>query len=314
VFINYAYDFNRFTKWSSADGIIKNQDNLKASITMGYHRIEKGLALKNPKPGFGSWFIPGLIKDLDHYQQSFGSDETVQIALNTLNSYYEFNREHDLKQNNIQTSVHELQNNLPPDQERTQQGGILYITKNDILGSSCIDLRSFFESRHSIRQFTSEEVKMNLIEQAVGIARYSPSVCNRQTSKVYMYSRSEKTREVLSYQNGNRGFGDQADKILIVTSDLKSYSSIGERNQCWIDGGMFAMSLIYALHSLGLGTCCLNWSVEKELDQQLKKVTGISDSESILMMIAVGHLPDNLKITQSPRKSVQELLVEKLNE
>ena len=48
--------------------------------------------------------------------------------------------------------------------------------------------------------------------------------------------------------------------LLIIAMDLKAFVPAHERYQHWIDGGMFSMSIIYALHSLGLSSCCLNWS------------------------------------------------------
>ena len=67
------------------------------------------------------------------------------------------------------------------------------------------------------------------------------------------------------------------------------------------------MSLIYSLHSLGLGTCCLNWSVEKETDAQLRKITNIPASENIIMLIAVGHLPDEFEVAISQRLPLDEV-------
>ena len=69
------------------------------------------------------------------------------------------------------------------------------------------------------------------------------------------------------------------------------------------------MSLVYALHSLGLGSCCLNWCVEKETDQKLRRITGIAESEAVIMMIGVGHLPEKLVVARSMRKSLETILV-----
>jgi hypothetical protein len=71
---------------------------------------------------------------------------------------------------------------------------------------------------------------------------------------------------------------------------------------------MFAMSLIYALHSLGLGTCCLNWSVEQDADLRLRSVAQIAPSENVIMLLAVGHLPDELAVACSPRKDLSDVL------
>ncbi|WP_082803665.1 nitroreductase family protein [Anabaena sp. 4-3] len=308
---NYYYDYNRLIKWSSATSGFNTKSKLHASITKNYHSIEKGLALRQPKVGFGKDTIKRLVSNLEELQNKYGIDTIGQIALNTLSAYYQFNLEHGLVDEDLFQKITKLKNYIHDSQNTTNQGGILEISRKTIVEAAQMDLQAFFKSRHSIRQFDSEDVDMSLIEKAVTMAQKTPSVCNRQSCKVYVFSSYEDKIKVLSYQNGNRGFGDQANKILIVVSDLENFTSIGERNQCWIDGGMYAMSLVYALHSLGLGTCCLNWSVEYKVDQALKQTTGIKDSESIIMMIAVGHIPEKLNVAQSARKKVDEVLVMK---
>ncbi|GGA33108.1 hypothetical protein [Okeania sp. KiyG1] len=49
---------------------------------MDYHRLEKGLALKQTRKGFGKDVIKGLSNFLPEYQNKYGSDETVMITLN----------------------------------------------------------------------------------------------------------------------------------------------------------------------------------------------------------------------------------------
>ena len=308
---NYFYDLKRFLRWSSANEKVNTQTQLRALITMDYHRIEKGLALKEPRVGFGQDVIQRLLSDLPKYLEKYGFDETAQITLNTLFAYYHFNLEHGFKDDQLCQTLIALRDKIPSNGDITDRGGIIQITKQSILKEAQQDLQNFFQYRYSIRHFAPDEVDIKLIEQAVIMAQKTPSVCNRQSSKVYVFSTDEDKRKVLSYQNGNRGFGEQVSKVLVVVSDLENFTKIGERNQCWIDGGMYAMSLVYALHSLGLGTCCLNWSVENHVDKALKKATGIKDSESVIMMIAVGHLPEELKVAQSPRKKVHEVLVVK---
>jgi nitroreductase len=307
---NYYYDFRRFFQWSSVNyKVIDTQTKLRALITMDYHRLEKGLALKQPKTGFGSDVIERLSKYLPDYINKYGIDETILITVNALQEYYDFNLKNGLDTEIVKKTIGEVKNQISNQDLDYKQGGTITVTRNSIWQSGKIDLKDFFNSRHSIREFSSQEVAMEEIEKAVKMAQKTPSVCNRQSCKVYMFSDEESKRKVLSYQNGNRGFGDQASKVLIVTSNLEHFTSIGERNQGWIDGGMFSMSLVYALHSLGLGTCCLNWSVTHYQDKLLKLEAGIPDSELVMMMIAVGHLPETLRVAQSPRKPLQEVLI-----
>jgi nitroreductase len=276
---------------------------------MDYHRLEKGLALKEPRVGFGADVIGRLIKFIPEYQEKYGSDKTILVTLNCLEAYYCFNLIQGIDNQELHQKIQIFKNNVDKNQTNFLEGGIFDTTKADILQKGKIDLADFFNSRYSIRHFSENEVDIALIEQAVKMAQKTPSVCNRQSCRVYMFSNEESKRKVLSYQNGNRGFGDQASKVLIVTSNIEHFTSIGERNQGWIDGGMFSMSLVYALHSLGLGTCCLNWSVEYKKDKALKLEAGIPDTDLIMMMIAVGHLPENFKVAQSPRKRLDEVLI-----
>jgi nitroreductase len=304
---NYIYDLKRFLRWSLVNARSRTQTQLLALITMDYHRIEKGLALREPRLRFGPQVIERLLANLREYQSRYGLDETGHVALNALSAYYKFNAGQGIGDEQLYQAITALREQSVNAENCTLQGGTIEITKQDIYEATKHDLQKFFELRYSIRQFAPDDVDMNLIEKAVVMAQKTPSVCNRQSAKVYVFSQQEDKQKVLSYQNGNRGFGDQASKVLIVTSDLQHFTSVGERNQCWIDGGMFSMSLVYALHSLGLGTCCLNWSVENNVDQNLRDAAGIPESEAVMMMIAVGHLP--LKVAQSPRKPINDVMV-----
>lgn len=312
LILSYKYDLDRFFKWSSVNyKLINTQTKLKSLITMDYHRIEKGLALKEPRAGFGSDVIERLIKFIPEYQEKYGSDATILVTLNCLDAYYRFNLSQGIDNEGLYQKIQVFKENVGKTQAVFFEGGVFDTTKADILQKGKVDLTEFFNSRYSIRHFSEDEVDISLIQQAVKMAQKTPSVCNRQSCKVYVFSDSESKTKVLSYQNGNRGFGEQVSKVLIVTSNLEHFTSIGERNQGWIDGGMFSMSLVYALHSLGLGTCCLNWSVEYKKDKALKQAADIPDTELIMMMIAVGHLPEKLKIAQSPRKPLDEVLIVK---
>ena len=190
-----------------------------------------------------------------------------------------------------------------PKELRTDEGGVVEVTKDGILEGIAIDFKKFAYSRHSIRNFTSEEVTVDLIMEAIQIAQKTPSVCNRQSSRVHIFESKEVQKIALSFQNGNAGFGDKASKILLVTTDAEDFFGAGERHQAYIDGGMFAMSLIYALHGLGVGTCALNLAFGYRQSDDLKKTLVIEQKEILIMMIAVGHIPENLKVAASPRKS-----------
>lgn len=303
-----VYDARRFTRWSFALGRPRTRPQMRAFLTMKYHTFEKGLALPDPRPGFGRDRLDQLLAVLVPYEQRFGCDGVVAACINALSAYQAFNAENGIRDADLDTLLDGYRARYPALAAMTE-GGTRVVTRRDIEGAAAIDFERFVFNRHSIRNFTAEPVDPALITAAVRLAQRSPSVCNRQAGRVHVYSDAARIRELLHYQSGNRGFGHTVPTLCVITADLQVFASAGERFQGWIDGGLFAMTLIYGLHAQGLGSCCLNWSVTMDIDKPMRKAAGIPDNELVIMMLAVGHLPETLHVAQSPRRPLGDVLV-----
>lgn len=72
---------------------------------------------------------------------------------------------------------------------------------------------------------------------------------------------------------------------------------------------MFAMLIIYALHALGIGTCCLNWSTTAAQDRAFRSAVPIPESQVVIMMLALGYLPNQLSVAYSSRKDISDILI-----
>jgi nitroreductase len=281
--------------------------SLQAQITKNYHRIEKGLALREPRLGFGADAIAHLLTDLANYLRQQGPDHATEGALNTLQAYVQFHTDKGLAVQTIKDALSKLRASSAG-RPVEGPGGTFTVTRDDILGAARLDLTRFFSSRHSVRDFSDEPVTLDTITRAIVMAQKTPSVCNRQSGRAYVVFDKAQRAKLLSHQNGNRGFGDQASAVLVLTARADCFLNVGERHQAWIDGGMFAMSVVYALHSLGLGTCCLNWSVERATDAAFKKAAGLDDSDEVIMLLAVGNLREQFRVAQSPARPIGEVL------
>lgn len=302
-----AYDQRRYAAESGLFRLFEHQPSLEAHLIKTYHRVEKGLALRSPRPGFGRDAVEAILLACELHLRQWGSTTTVHRALNALDAYEAFNRQQGANLDWMQPRLRALRLQLPS-QAAIPEGGTLDVTREHIHAAGLRDLQPFFASRYSIRQFAPEPVAQSLIEQAVRLAQKTPSVCNRESGRTYAIFDEAKRNKVLALQNGNRGFGDQAGCVLIITARLDTFLTVGERYQAWIDGGMYAMSIVYALHSLGLGSCCLNWSVEPGADMALREAAGLPGDAQVIMLLAVGHLPAAFKVAQSPRRALDEVL------
>ncbi len=302
LMLAFGADGLRFARYSGLRET-KRRGVLQARIIKSYHRIEKGLALAAPRPGFGADAVRKLVSDANDYLGRYGADRFIEGACAALDEYQRFSLSHGQTAAELEDGIASLLAAVRP-----AAGGTRTVTRDEIHRCALRDMREFFESRYSVRHFSDEAVSMAEIEAAAAMAQYTPSVCNRQSGHIYVVADKRMANSLLALQNGNRGFGEQADKLLMVTSRLDGFLSVGERNQCWIDGGLFAMSLIYALHSLGLGTCCLNWSVDPGQDKLLRQAAGLPEDHVVIMLLAVGRLPAEFKVAASRRRALDEVL------
>lgn len=299
-------DFRRYKKyclWINEDPT--TYENLRALIIKNYHSIEKGLSYEEIRNGFGSEPINQLIKLLELYtlKKYPKTDINFLTAVSVLKKYIEHHEANLYDVKDLKTRV----NNLKI-QDEDDLGGVKHVTKEEILASVNLDFHTFSKNRYSIREFSKEDVDINLIYKAIEIAIKTPSACNRQPWKVKIVKDSEQKKIICMNQNGNKGFGHNINTFLIVTSDNNSYIGARERNQPFIDGGMFAMSLIYALHYVGLATCPLSAALSIKQETNLRTHLKINDSEVFTLIIGVGHYVDSFKVTKSRRDSVEKFV------
>jgi nitroreductase len=274
---------------------------------MVYHSLEKGLAMRDCRPGFGQDKAMLLIRSLDLYLSRYPECDEVKNSIKVLQAYSDFHEDRALLDRELLQNLQRIIGNHASKED--VPGGTRDRTKQEVLAASQKDLMDFFQSRHSIRHFAETEVPDDLIRQAAIMAQCSPSVCNRQACRIHIFRKGEFAEDILEVQGGNRGFGDQADKIAVVTVDLSWFLSVSERNQGWVDGGLFAMTFAWGLHSLGVGTCFLNWSAECEKDQRMRDLIKLPREESIITFMAIGSLPEKFKVAASPRCKPETVLV-----
>ena len=135
-----------------------------------------------------------------------------------------------------------------------------------------------------------------------------PSVCNRQGWGAHLYSDKKLMNELLLIQNGNSGFTDCIDKLLIITGNNKAFSKF-ESNQVYTDAGLFSQNIMLSLHSIGLGSCPLNTCFPYVVEKKVKKLSNIPEHERLVMMLAIGNLKDEFRVAISKRKDTKDILI-----
>lgn len=303
---NYEYDLERFLKHSSTRDINTDHVALAAFLTSAYHSIEKGLTMEVPRAGFGERKLPAIMAAIEALESADKACIATRGARGCLKAYVQFHDRHQLA---LPAQLEDaLRAFVAGDGGQQLPGGAITLTKKDVVDATGFDFAKFVRTRASIRHFTGESVAPKFIRDAVDLAIKSPRSCNREMRRVYAAYEPELRDHLLSFQHGNKGFGHKLGAVLVVTVDLREFDMIGERNQCWIDGGLFAMSLVYALHAAQLGTCMLNWSEDCEHDRVMRDAFKIPDNEIIITFIGVGHIPEAVEIAASPAPTAADIL------
>ena len=300
----YNYDLLRYMKFSRTFG---NNSAVKmiGAITVQYHVIEKGLTMPETRLGFGQERIIGLCKSCMEYISRYGQDdEQLNHALGVILEYNEY---HDKKSfildNEVIETIKQLRNLGNEEFEKTSQNRI---SKNEYFKNVKSSFFEFSNSRSSVRDYSTEDLPMVKIQDSLELARNTPSACNRQAWRTYVYDDKKLITKILEEQGGNRGFGHLANKLIVITGELGVFSSTNERNQVFIDGGMYAMNLLYALQYNEIAACILNCSFDNKKEQKLKQMCGVKESEVLIAMVTCGIAPDEFKIAISLRYPIEK--------
>jgi nitroreductase len=306
----FYYDAKAVYKYSFWGGQ-HTKSTLTAALLFQYHKLEKGLVMPGPYRFFGADPAEAVLKLLARWRaKQYALDDPIYLgATATLNAYLARLVDADLdSEGRISSRVSDFLRTNLVDFSAVSTPIFLKSPPSGASNGSSASFEELVQARRSVRTYDDRPVPEELLNRAIELAQESPSACNRQPCRVYRLATPEVRKAALSLQNGNRGFGHLASEVLVIVAEQSAYFDATERNQPYIDGGLFSMTLCYALTAQGVGSCCLNWCVEPEANSMAHKLLGIPDSERIIMMMAVGYPAADCKVPRSPRKRFQDIL------
>jgi nitroreductase len=271
------------------------------------HAIEKGLArTADFRPGFGRRALADLNDALVVYRRaghdldSYAYGQGVSI----FQRYRELHAKHDHDVSFLEQIVSEEFLDVLAD---TGAAGTKVVHRVDKQRNS---EKSFYDlalGRSSVRQFSGRPIDVAKVMAALQAAEKTPSVCNRQGWRVYWVEDKDLAARVLKHQ---RGFGQKQmpEVLLTITVSNNTFLSPVERNEAFVDGGLFAMSVMYGLEHEGLAAVPLNAMMYYKDQLAVRELLSIDESEMIAMFIAVGDFPDETVVPISDRKPAESFV------
>jgi nitroreductase len=302
----FLYDYYKWLKYSLSINADNSSGKQKAILLMNLHALEKGLSFKKAKSGFGREKVLLLLKQTDNHLKNNGIDSLGLAALGVLQQYIHhpqsYKEEYIVKQFHVLLDKYEVCADA-------LIGGVKPVNKESVSSDlTYAQLYHFASVRHSVRNFSDEEVTEEQVLRAVKFAQTAPSVCNRQTARVHVFSK-DSFEPIVNAQLGDQGWVKNANKLFIITTDLNYFGSTYERNQAYIEGGLFSMQFVMGLHAQGIASCCKMYIRSPLNDKNIYKATGIKENEVPIMLILAGHYEsETIKVPYSFRFPVQDIV------
>lgn len=286
--------------WHSS--LIGNERSVLADLMIKSHVLEKGITMPDRRLGFGYDSVRRIIVRCTDAITLYSENHIeIQSTLKDLEQYLQMHEENSFTlPADIESGIRELLKF-----KHTDTVSCFVSTPKELFKETS-DFLEFAHSRHSVRWYSNKNVEKEVLIKAIELAQTAPSACNRQSTKVYVIESSEKKEQVLKLQNGNRGFGHLANKILLITSDMKCWS-YKHQSMALIDGGIFVQNLLYALHYYRICACTLNAGMTIKERKKLQEIVGFSSSEIPIVFITIGKTPDHFMIAGSQRLKVEDI-------
>ena len=284
-------------------------NRLSYEIVIYTHILEKGLEHFKLRP-FGKQKI-GIIIGLLKAELKYPNHEENFSFVNGINSLRKYQRtfeEHQWKDREEYIIVSDFLKDYSHIKE--QKTGAYILTKEELQKDYAIDYKKFIKSRHSTRNYKNMELKPEDIKEAVEMAKYSASACNRQYIKLHYYPRGKLRDNVIKYSLGKGGLYMEGVNPFIITFDVNGLTGPGERNQGYFNAGLFATNLVNAFHSLGIGTCFIQFANTVKQEEELKSMNGIPAQERIAVILYAGYYDEKSIFAVSPRKDFEEFFTE----
>lgn len=279
----------------------QDREKWEYSLLRKTHTVEKGMSLRNPRVGFGQQKVSALLDELARYQQRFGQEHPgfIDYPLHTIGFWIDYTRKQGVEIGDIERKFERFEGF----EGAKMASGVVLTSRAAQQQGAQGNFESLLRSRHSVRYFTDELVSHEVIDLALTMAQLTPSACNRQGWKTHVFE-GEACHRLLKWHGGTRGFEEDVHQAIVVTANQKAFFYY-EMYQAYVDGGLYGMNFINALHSLGLGTIPLSCGFKQRKLKGLHAM-GIPSNEVPVLIVGFGQLPEEFKVAASVRKPISE--------
>ncbi len=156
-------------------------------------------------------------------------------------------------------------------------------------------------SRRSIREYTEEEVPLELIKEIIKAGMWAPSGLNNQPWRFAIVTNKELKKRFESLTKYSRIIKGAKALLPVFIDKNAMYHSTKDHQAI----GACLENMLLAAHSLGLGAVWLGEIIKS--DKEIRELLGLGDDLELMAVIALGY--PARKDQKSRRRPMEELIV-----
>ncbi len=286
--------------------LIKEKKANEYLLTRNIHRIEKGLIMKPRKEIFALDYIDETMDAFLSLLKSNELDKNIpkhKWFNDVLNEYFSSIISHpktDAYKEKLKEFDFTFGNSenpsTPQKRKETLHSNITFE-----------EFSKLSRQRKSVRWFKDKKIPRELIDKAILTAIQAPSACNRQPFEYYVIDSEDLLKKAVEIPMGTKGYSQTIPMFIVVVGDLSAYFSERDRHLIYIDASLANMAFLFALETMGLSSCSINWPDIEEKEIQMKRLLNLKKYQRPIMCIAVGYGDEDGGVPFSEKKSIESI-------
>ncbi|MEO1498343.1 MAG: nitroreductase family protein [Planctomycetota bacterium] len=270
------------------------------------HRLEKGLISRPRRDVFARDYLPETVESFEALYNGPTArerDDLYAWAESVLRSYF------DAVRPGLNDRIDALRARFHKAAEAPscEQPRAPYERATAPLPTTIDHLMELAKRRRSVRWYEQRPVPREAIDQAVKVAGYSPSACNRQPFEFRVYDDPQMIAQLSNVPMGTKGFSHQFPVFIVIVGKLYAYPFERDRHVIYIDASLAAMALQYALEVQGVATCSINWPDISSREAMMAERLGLGPDERVVMCLSAGYPDTTGLVPYSQKKPLNEL-------
>lgn len=291
-------------------GKLKYQRSLKTNSSNYYqlirntHRIEKGLLMRPRRKVFALDYIEETILCFEKQWNLKSGEMLTQLkwSQDVLSLYFDVTEGNDIIEREKKRFKKIIHNN-----EIVGKNKSIPYHKIKLTDIRFEDFYNLTLQRRSTRWFLKKKVPRELIDKAILAAIQSPSACNRQPFEYRVIDDMNLLNKVVHLPGGTAGYADNISVMIVVIGNLDAYFSERDRHLIYIDASLANMTLMFALETLGLSSCAINWPDVEAREKKMDDLLRLGKHQRPIMAVALGYAEPEALVAHSAKKDLDKI-------